>query len=119
MATLVSPGVSVTVTDESQYGASGPGTIPLIVIATQANKLQPGSATSIAAGTTAANAGKLWLITSQRDALTTFGSPTFYTASGTPQYDNELNELGLFTLYEYLGIANQAYVLREIGRAHV
>jgi hypothetical protein len=112
MATLVSPGVSVTVTDESQYGASGPGTIPLIIIATQANKLQPGSSTAIAAGTTAANAKKLWLITSQRDALTTFGAPVFYTAGGTPQYDNELNELGLFTLYEYLGIANQAYVLR-------
>ena len=112
MATLVSPGVSVTVTDESQYGSAGPGTIPLIVIATQANKLQPGSTTAIAAGTDTANSGKLWLITSQRDVLTTFGSPTFYTAGGSVQYDNELNELGLFTLYEYLGIANQAYVIR-------
>ena len=33
MAILVSPGVSVTVTDESQYGPAGPGTVPLIVIA--------------------------------------------------------------------------------------
>jgi Phage tail sheath C-terminal domain len=112
MATLVSPGVSVSITDESQYGASGPGTIPLIVIATQANKLQPGSTTAVAAGTTAANAGKLWLITSQRDALTTFGAPVFQNVVGTPQYDSELNEMGLFTLYEYLGVANQAYVLR-------
>lgn len=112
MATLVSPGVSVTVTDESQYGSAGPGTIPLIVIATQANKLQPGSASAVAAGTTTANSGQLWLITSQRDALTTFGAPVFYTSGGSVQYDNELNELGLFTLYEYLGIANQAYVIR-------
>jgi Phage tail sheath C-terminal domain len=112
MAILVSPGVSVTVTDESQYGSAGPGTIPLIVIATQADKLQPGSTVAVAAGTTLANAKKLWLITSQRDALTTFGSPVFYSSGGTVQYDNELNELGLFTLYEYLGIANQAYVLR-------
>jgi len=110
--TLVSPGVSVTVTDESQYGASGPGTVPLIVIATASNKIQPGSTTAIAPGTNPANSGTLWLITSQRDALQTFGTPTFYSTSGSPQYDNELNEVGLFSLYEYLGIANQAYVLR-------
>jgi len=112
MAILESPGVSVTVTDESQYGTSGPGTIPLIVIATKTNKYQSGSTTQVASGTTQSNAGKLWLITSQRDALTQFGAPVFYSSGGTVEYDNELNEIGLFTLYEYLGIANQAYVLR-------
>lgn len=112
MATLVSPGVSVTVTDESQYGPAGPGTVPLIVIATKQDKLQPGSTTSVAPGTTKANAGRLWLITSQRDALQTFGNPFFYSSAGTVQQDNQLNELGLFTLYEYLGIANQAYAVR-------
>lgn len=112
MATLVSPGVSSYVSDESQYGTSGTGTIPLIVIATAQDKLQPGSSTAIAPGTTSANSGKLWLITGQRDALQTFGNPAYYSSAGTIQQDNELNELGLFTLYEYLGIANQAYVLR-------
>lgn len=112
MAILVSPGVSVTVTDESQYGPAGPGTVPLIVIATKQDKLKPGSSTSIAEGTLKTNAGKLWLITSQRDALQTFGNPVFYSSAGTVQQDNQLNELGLFTLYEYLGIANQAYVIR-------
>lgn len=112
MAILTSPGVSVTVTDESQYGTSGPGTIPLIVIATKTNKYQTGSTTQYATGTSTSNAGKLWLITSQRDALTQFGTPVFYSSGGTVEYDNELNEVGLFTLYEYLGIANQAYVLR-------
>jgi hypothetical protein len=112
MAILVSPGVSVTVTDESQYGPAGPGTVPLLVIATAQDKLQPGSATTVAPGTTKANAGKLYLITSQRDALQTFGNPEFYSSSGTVQYANELNEIGLFTLYEYLGIANRAYVVR-------
>lgn len=112
MTTLVSPGILVSVTDESAYGSSGPGTIPLIIIATQSNKLQPGSTTTIAPGTVPANDGTLWLITSQRDALQTFGTPAFYSIAGTPQYDNELNEIGLFTLYEYLGIANQAFVLR-------
>jgi hypothetical protein len=112
MAILVSPGVSVTVTDESQYGPAGPGTVPLIVIATKKDKIQPGSAVAVAPGTTKANAGKLYLITSQRDALQTFGNPTFYSSGGTVQQDNQLNELGLFTLYEYLGIANQAYAIR-------
>ena len=112
MATLVSPGVSVTVTDESVYASAGTGTIPLIMIATAANKLAPGSTTAYAPGTLAANADKLYLISSQRDLLQTFGVPTFYNIAGTPDYGNQLNELGLFTAYQYLGIANTAYVLR-------
>ena len=108
---LVSPGVKVSIIDQSAYAASGPGTIPLIVIATAANKIAPGG-TSIAPGTLPQNAGDLYLITSQRDALQTFGNPTFYSAAGTVQYDNQLNELGLFTLYTYLGVATSAYVIR-------
>ena len=34
MATLVSPGVDISVSDESFYSPGGPGTVPLIVIAT-------------------------------------------------------------------------------------
>ena len=34
MPTLVSPGVSVTVSDESQYAAATQGTLPLLVVAT-------------------------------------------------------------------------------------
>lgn len=112
MATLVSPGVSVTVVNESFYATAGAGTVPLVVIATAQNKFQPGSATALASGTIKSNAGKLYLVTSQRDALQTFGTPTFYTVAGSPQYGNELNEVGLFALYEYLGIANTAYVMR-------
>jgi hypothetical protein len=110
--TLVSPGVSVSLTDESFYATAGVGTIPLIVIATAENKIQPGSTTALASGTVKSDAGNLRLITSQRDAIQTYGTPKFYTVGGTPQYDNELNELGLFALYDYLGIANSAYVLR-------
>ena len=76
MATLVSPGVSVSVTDESFYAPAGTGTVPLIVIATAQDKSTPdGSGT--AAYTTAATAGKVQLITSQRDLLTNFGNPIF------------------------------------------
>lgn len=112
MATLVSPGVSVTVTDESFYASAGQGTIPLVIVATAANKLQSGSNTAYAPGTLATNANKLYLMTSQRDVLQTFGNPTFYSVGGSQQYDNELNEVGLFSLYQYLGIANTAYALR-------
>lgn len=112
MATLVSPGVSVTLENESFYATAGVGTVPLIVIATAEDKFQPGSSTALASGTIKSEAGKLRLITSQRDALQTYGIPNFYSVSGTPQFDNELNELGLFALYNYLGIANSAYVLR-------
>lgn len=112
MATLTSPGVSVTITNESFYATAGTGTVPLVVIATAQDKSQPGSSTALASGTVKSEAGKLNLITSQRDALQKFGTPNFYKVAGTPQYDNELNELGLFSLYEYLGIANQAYVIR-------
>lgn len=111
MADLLSPGVSVTVTDESFYASAPVGTVPLIVFATAQDKLQTGT-TKIAEGTTKANAGKLELMTSQRDLLQRYGSPNFVSVGGTPQYDNELNEVGLFTAYEYLGIANQAYVIR-------
>jgi len=58
MATLVSPGVSISVTDESFYAPAGTGTVPLIVIATAEDKSSPdGSGT--AAYTSSANAGKL------------------------------------------------------------
>lgn len=112
MAILTSPGVSVTISNESFYATAGTGTVPLVIIATAQDKSQPGSSTALASGTVKSDAGKLNLITSQRDALQKFGTPNFYKVAGTPQYDNELNELGLFSLYEYLGIANQAYVIR-------
>lgn len=111
MATLVSPGVSISVTDESFYAPAGTGTVPLIVIATAQSKSSPdGSGT--AAYTTAATAGNVQLITSQRDLLTNYGNPIFKTSGGTPLHGHELNEYGLMAAYSFLGIANRAYVLR-------
>ena len=111
MATLVSPGVSVSVIDESFYAPAGTGSVPLIVIATAEDKSTPdGSGT--AAYTTAATAGKVQLITSQRDLLTNFGNPIFKSSGGTPLHGHELNEYGLMAAYSFLGIANRAYVLR-------
>ena len=125
---LVSPGVQVTVIDESQYIPSAVNTVPYFVIATAQNKVS-GTGVGVAAGTTAANANKTYLITSQRDLTATFGVPFFYnTTNGTPINGYELNEYGLLAAYSSLGISNRAYVQRvdidlteltEIGRAHV
>ena len=57
MAQLSSPGVSVTVIDESFYTPAAPGTVPLVIIASEENKTN-GAGTGIAPGTLAANAGK-------------------------------------------------------------
>jgi hypothetical protein len=111
MATLVSPGVAVSVTDESQYGSAGQGTVPLIILATETNKTNL-SATGYAQGTTPANAGKPYLLTSQRELVELFGQPQFKVVDGTPIHGAETNEYGLLAAYSYLGIANRAYVLR-------
>ena len=50
MATLVSPGVSVTVTDESFFIPAAASTVPLFFVATAAEKVQS-DGTSAAAGT--------------------------------------------------------------------
>jgi hypothetical protein len=111
MATLNSPGVQVQVIDESFYTPSAPGTVPMLFVASAQDKTNPSG--SIAQGTTAANAGKVWLITSQRDLTDTFGTPQFYTdASGNAQHGNELNEYGLQSAYSVLGVSSRAYIVR-------
>jgi len=109
---LVSPGVEVTVIDESQYIPSAVNTVPYFLIATAQNKVS-GSGVTVAAGTLAANANKTYLITSQRDLAATFGVPFFYqTTAGTPINGYELNEYGLLAAYSSLGITNRAYIQR-------
>lgn len=109
MATLVSPGVSISVIDESMYISSGNGTVPLIAIATESNKYSVDGST-IATGTTVA--GQINLLTSQRDLLIQYGKPSFKVVAGTPVHGYETNEYGLMTAYSYLGLANRAYVIR-------
>jgi hypothetical protein len=109
---LISPGVEVTVIDESQYIPSAVNTVPYFVVATAQNKVSADGLT-VAAGTTAANANKTYLITSQRDLAATFGVPFFYnTTTGTPINGYELNEYGLLAAYSALGVTNRAYVQR-------
>lgn len=109
---LISPGVEVNVIDESQYIPSAVNTVPYFVVATAQNKVSSDGIT-VAAGTTAANANKTYLITSQRELAATYGVPFFYnTTTGTPINGYELNEYGLLAAYSALGVTNRAYVQR-------
>ena len=109
---LISPGVEVTVIDESQYIPSAVNSVPYFLVATAQDKVSADGIT-VAAGTLAANANKTYLITSQRDLASTFGVPFFYnTTNGTPINGYELNEYGLLAAYSSLGVTNRAYVQR-------
>jgi hypothetical protein len=109
---LLSPGVQVSVIDQSNYTPAAAGSTPFLLLVTAENKVS-GAGTGIAPGTLAANANKVYLMTSQRDLLSTFGVPFFYnTTSGTPINGYELNEYGLLAAYSALGATNLAYVQR-------
>ena len=109
---LNSPGVQVSVIDESFYLPAAPSTVPLIFVATAANK-QNASGTGTAPGTLSENAGRVYLITSQRDLSDTFGTPLFYQdANGNPVHGGEQNEYGLQAAYSVLGVSSRAFVVR-------
>ena len=113
MANLVSPGVQVSVTDESVYGPAGAGTVPMIFIATGQNKTDPtGTETDgIAKYTKSANAGKPILVTSQRELTQYFGNIDFRIVSGTVQQGDETNDYGLLAAYSFLGQSAAAYIV--------
>jgi hypothetical protein len=111
MASLTSPGVSVSIIDQSQYTPTQAGSIAYILLATEQDKMNPSGTT--ATGTTSTNANKLITVTSQRDLVNYFGTPTFQTdAAGNPINGDERNEYGLLAAYSALGVSNQVYVQR-------
>ena len=109
---LTSPGVEVSVINESFYVPSDAGTTPLFIVASSQDKAN-GAGDGTAAGTTTANANTAYLISSQRELTETFGDPKFYTdTAANSLHGYELNEWGLQAAYSFLGVANRAYVLR-------
>ena len=114
MATLTSPGVSVSVTDESAYAAPGVGTIPMILVATGENKTDPtGSASdSIAPFTKSTNANKPLLVTSQRELTQNFGDIFFRKSGATPIVGDETSEYGLLAAFSFLGQGGSAFISR-------
>lgn len=110
MVQLVSPGISVTVIDESAYSSAGNGTVPVIVLASRSNKTAPDGTSALY--TTAPYAKMPLLITSQRELAQLYGEPNFTIVDGTPIHGHELNEYGLLAAFYYLGIANRAILVR-------
>jgi len=109
---LQSPGVQVTVIDESFYTPAEPGTTPLVVVASAQDK-RNGAGTGLASATTKENAGKAFRMTSQRDLLDLFGIPFFEkTASGSPVHGSERNEYGLLSAYSLLGVTSSVFIVR-------
>jgi hypothetical protein len=109
---LTSPGVQVSVIDESFYTPAEPGTRPLVIVASAANK-RNAAGTGTAQGTLAANAGKVYTVTSQRELADLFGDPTFRVDNNNnPIHAGELNEYGLQAAYSFLGVANSVLIAR-------
>lgn len=115
MGTMVSPGVSVTVTDQSFYIPASAPTVPLIFITSRANKFQP-DGVSIADGTN--EHGVVRTITSIGQSVQTYGVPYFWSNNSgggsvpAQHYGDCRNETGLFALNQFLGIGNRAFVVR-------
>lgn len=110
MAALISPGVSVTLIDESFYIPSSAPTVPLFLVATQKNKLQPNGVTP--AGATYEH-GVVRTITSLGQSIQLYGVPAFRKdVSGNEFHGDARNEYGLFALNQFLGVGNRAFVVR-------
>ncbi len=110
MANLISPGVSVTVTDQSMYIPASATTVPLFFIATADEKTQA-DGVSAAQGTYESNV--IRTVTSLQQSVQLYGIPNFLADSGgNPLHGDARNEYGLFALNQYLGIGNRALVIR-------
>ena len=110
MATLVSPGVSVTIIDESFYIPAAAPTVPLFFVATRAGKTQPNGITP-AAGTNEHSVVRT--VTSIGQSTQLYGIPYFWRDGGGNEFHGDArNEYGLFALNQFLGIGNRAYVVR-------
>lgn len=110
MAILVSPGVSVTVTDESFFIPAAAPTVPLIFIATADEKYQADGVTP-AEGTYEHDV--IRTISSATQSVNLYGVPRFIQdVHGYPQHGDCRNEYGLFALNQFLGVGNKAFVIR-------
>lgn len=110
MASLVSPGVTTLLIDESMFIPSVADTVPLFFVATQQNKKQPDNIQT-ALGTIESNT--IRTVTSLKQSTQLYGNPVFLrTAAGKDLHGDCRNEVGLFALNRYLGIGDLAYVIR-------
>ena len=110
MANLVSPGVSVTVTDDSFFVPASAATVPLFFIATEDEKLQPDGITP-AAGTFESNVVRT--VTSLQQSTQLYGIPTFRKDyAGNSLHGDARNETGLLGLNKFLELGASAFAVR-------
>jgi len=110
MASLISPGVSVTLVDESFYIPSSAPTVPLFFIATQKNKTQPNGITP--AGATYEHS-VVRTVTSLGQSIQLYGVPAFRNDISENEFHGDArNEYGLFAVNQFLGVGNRAFVVR-------
>lgn len=110
--TLVSPGVEIQIIDESVYVPAEASTLPLIFIATAADKTSA-TGTGLAEGTTSDTADEVLRIASQRELAEKYGLPSFESsAAGNPIQGSEISEYGLLAGYSFLAASSNAYFLR-------
>jgi len=110
MASLVSPGVTTSLIDDSLFIPSVADTVPLFFVATQQSKKQT-DGISTALGTIESNVVRT--ITSLKQSLSMYGVPSFLSATnGAALHGDARNEVGLFTLNRFLGLGSLAYVVR-------
>lgn len=109
MADLISPGVSVTIIDQSFYIPATAITVPLIFLATKEEKIL--SDLTGAVGTYESDVVRT--ITSISQSISLYGIPKFlYDTQGLQQHGDARNEYGLFALNQFLNIGARAYVVR-------
>ncbi len=116
MTTLVSPGVSVNIINESYYIPATSPTVPLIFFATRADKVQ---ADGVTPAPGALENGVVRSITSLNQSISTYGVPYFRTqngiyptSSGAQLHGDSRNEYGLFAMNQALTILSNVYCVR-------
>jgi hypothetical protein len=109
MVSLVSPDVSVTVSDQSFYVPGAAATVPLIIIATADHKLLDNGSPAI--GTY--ESGVVRTVTGIQQLQALYGTPKFLVdANGNAQHGDARNEYGLDALAKVLEVTDVAYTLR-------
>lgn len=110
MADLISPGVNVSIIDESFFVPGRAAAVPVIFIATEDQKTQADGVTP-ALGTY--EYGVYREVTSLRESLELYGVPRYLeSAEGEPFHGDARNEYGLDALNKFLEIGNRAIVVR-------
>ena len=102
----------INVVDDSAFASGIDTLVPLYVFATEQDKVLDETTGEIATGTVKELANQVSIVTSRKDVIEKFGAPSFQTENGTVLQNSELNEVGLYGLFDAMGSTSLAYALR-------